>query len=415
MYGSTTVEELGLLSYAPLHGKNILLGVTGSSAIYKSLDLARRLLRMGAKVRVVMTRTASKLVAPDLFHWATGAKPYVEMTGETEHIDLAKWAHSMVIAPATLNTMCKLAHGILDELLVLTATALIGERKRVIVVPSMNIRLFSSPQYNECVKRLREYGIIVVPPLIEEDKVKYPPLEDLSHFIDAVVNRGRDLEGLKLLVTAGPTREHIDPVRVITNPSSGLMGVLIAREAASRGAVVTLVHGPISINPPYMVERAYAETTEEMAAIVHEYTGKQVYDAAVFAAAPADYRPKSKTDQKISTRIHRELVLELETTPKVLHNIWRRPKIVVGFAAETAKGEELRARALEKLRDYGVDLIVANNIMSDKAGFSKDFLEALIVEKNEVVVAEGLLSKYEVARIVVDYIARKLERTPTFQ
>lgn len=410
MSGSITVEELGLISYAPLLGKNIVLGVTGSSAIYKSLDLARRLARMGASIRVVMTRFASKLIAPDLFHWATGSKPYVEMSGETEHIDLAKWAHAMVIAPATLNTMCKLAHGVLDELLVLTAATIMGEGKRVIAVPSMNLRLFNSPQYRVCADKLREFGVVIVPPLIEEDKAKYPPVADLSHFVEAVVNRGRDLDGVKILVTAGPTREYLDPVRVITNPSSGLMGVLVAREAACRGASVTLVHGPISVQPPYMVERVYVETTEDMAKTVNEITGKYNFDAAVFAAAPADYKPKSRAVQKIPTRLHKELTLELEPTPKVIQNINRRPRVVVGFAAETAKDVELLNRALEKLKEYGVDLIVANNILSERAGFAKEFLEAIVVDEKGSPVAEGLLSKYEVARIVVDYISRKLGR-----
>ncbi|MEM4769671.1 MAG: flavoprotein, partial [Desulfurococcaceae archaeon] len=138
-------EDIGLSVYTPLYGKNIVLGVTGSTAAYRSVDLARALIRAGASIKVVMTKFAARLVSPDLFHWATGSKPYVEMTGETEHIDLAKWADAVVIAPATLNTICKLANGVLDELLVLTATAAIGSGKKVIVVPAMNVRLLRSP------------------------------------------------------------------------------------------------------------------------------------------------------------------------------------------------------------------------------------------------------------------------------
>ncbi|MGC8983474.1 MAG: bifunctional phosphopantothenoylcysteine decarboxylase/phosphopantothenate--cysteine ligase CoaBC [Desulfurococcaceae archaeon] len=400
-------EEIGLLAHVPLHGRKLLLGVTGSSAIYKSVDLARRLIRMGAEVRVVMTRAATRLVGPDLFYWATGRRPYVEMTGETEHIDLAKWADAMVVAPATLNTMCKLANGVLDELLTLTAAAVLGDGKKVVVVPAMNIRLMNSPLYKKCVQVLTSYGAVVIPPLVEEDKAKYPPLEDLAHCIDAIVNRGRDLEGARVLVTAGATREHLDPVRVLTNPSSGLMGVLVAREAACRGSSVVLVHGAISVDPPYMVERLSVETTEDMARAVAEYTEREYFDAAVFAAAPADYRPREQSSTKYSTREHERLVVELEATPKVIKSVVKRPRVVVGFAAETAAGGELYSKALEKLRDYGLDLVVANNVLSKEAGFGKAFLEAVILTRSEEVVAQGLLTKHEVARIVVDYVAKK--------
>lgn len=406
-------EEIGLLAYAPLHGKNILLGVTGSSAVYKSIDLARRLIRMGAKVRVVMTKFAAKLISADLFHWATGSKPYVEMTGETEHIDLAKWAHAMVIAPATLNTMCKLADGVLDELLTLTAASVLGDGKKVVVVPAMNIRLFSSPLYRKCSEELRKLGIIIIPPRIEEDKAKYPPLEDLAHVVDAVVNRGRDMEGTRVLVTAGPTREYIDPVRVITNPSSGLMGVLVAREAAARGADTILIHGPLAVSKPYMVKSVYAETTEDMARLVGEYTTTLEFDAAVFAAAPADYKPREVKAEKIPTRMHSELVVELVQTPKVIKSIVKRPRVLVGFAAETTSGNELAEKAREKLRDYDLDLVVANNVKSSSAGFAKDFLEAVILTRSGEILAKGLLAKYEVARVVVDYIRNAFLKTRT--
>jgi len=396
-----TVEELGLLATQPLRDKKILLGVTGSSSIYKSIDLARRLIRMGGIVRVVMTRFATKFISPDLFYWATGQKPFVEMTGETEHIDLTKWADAMVIAPATLNTMSKIAYGILDELLTLTAVTMLGDGKRVIVVPAMNTRLMNSPQYKKALDILREEGVVVIPPKIEEDKAKYPPLEDLSHCIDAVVNRGRDLEGLKVIVTAGATVEHIDPVRVITNPSSGLMGVLVAREAACRGADVVLIHGNMSVEPPYMVKTIRIESTEDMARAVREITTNHVFDIAVFAAAPADYKPVSTKTTKISTREHPKLVVELEQTPKVIKNIVNKPRYIVAFAAETVGGDQLLAKIQEKMNDYNSDLIVGNNILSEHAGFGKDFLDAVILDKTGVI-TRGLLAKYEIARLILD-------------
>jgi phosphopantothenoylcysteine decarboxylase/phosphopantothenate--cysteine ligase len=403
------VEEIGALVTQPLRGRNILLGVTGSSAIYKSIDLARRLIRMGATVRVIMTRFASKLVSPDLFHWATGSKPYIEMTGETEHIDLAKWADALVVAPATLNTMSKMAFGVLDELLTLTAAAIMGEGKRVVVVPAMNIRLYKSPQYARAERALREMGVVILPPKLEEDRAKYPPIEDIAHCVDAIVNRGRDLEGLRVLVTAGATRERIDPVRVVTNPSSGLMGVLVAREAACRGAEVTLIHGHLAVEPPYMVETVPVETTEEMASAVREVTGRRQYDVAVFAAAPADYRPSRPSYSKLSTRETPRLTLELEATPKVAKSLSRRPRYLAIFVAETVGGDQLVEKARDKMIDYNADLAVGNNVLSEQAGFAKPLLDAVVLSR-EGVVARGLLTKHEVARLILDKAVESLRR-----
>jgi phosphopantothenoylcysteine decarboxylase/phosphopantothenate--cysteine ligase len=402
-------EEIAGLVYQPLAGRRIVLGVTGSSAVYKSVDLARRLIRMGASIRVVMTRFSTRLIGPDLLYWATGSSPYTEMTGETEHIDLAKWGDAMVVAPATINTMSKIAHGVVDELLPLVAVTMIGAGRRVVVVPAMNIRLFNTPQYKRIVEILEDYGVVVIPPLIEEDKAKYPPIEDLSHCVDAVINRGRDLTGHRVLVTAGPTREFIDPVRAITNPSSGLMGVLVAREAACRGATVDLVHGPLSVEAPYMVSKYYAETTEDMAEVVRDLTTKYEYSVAVFAAAPADYRPVSTSREKIPSRTAQKIVLELVSTPKVLKSISRRPGVLVGFAAETTSGDDLVKKAGEKLLDYDLDLVVANNVLSERGGFGKLYLEAVLLDRDKGIIAQGLLLKQEIARKIVDYAVEKIK------
>ncbi|MEM4717916.1 MAG: bifunctional phosphopantothenoylcysteine decarboxylase/phosphopantothenate--cysteine ligase CoaBC [Desulfurococcaceae archaeon] len=396
------IEDIGTLAYQPLVDRKIVLGVTGSSSIYRSIDLARKLIRMGASVRVVMTRFAAKLISPDLFHWATGSKPYIEMTGETEHIDLAKWGDAMVIAPATLNTMSKIAYGILDELVALTATTMLGAGKKVIIVPAMNIRLYNSPQYREASSILEKQGVVVYPPLIVEDKAKYPPIDDLLHCIDAIINRGLDARDLRILVTAGATREYIDPVRVITNPSSGLMGILIAREAACRGGKVTLVHGDVRIDIPYLVEKIYTDTTDDMSKEIHELTKRIQYDITIFSAAPADYKPKVTNNVKIPSRLKSELVIELVSTSKVIKSVYNRPRIVVGFAAETAAGDILLEKAREKLVEYSLDLIVANNIISELGGFGKEFLEAVIMDKTSIL-KKGILTKYEIARIVMDY------------
>jgi phosphopantothenoylcysteine decarboxylase/phosphopantothenate--cysteine ligase len=399
------IEEIRKDEYMPLSGKRIALGITGSVAAYRSVDLARKLIRMGAEVRPILTRFATRLIGPDLLWWATGNKPLVEMTGETEHIDVAKWADALVIAPATLNTMSKIAYGILDELLSLTAATMMGDGKKIIIAPAMNIRLYTSPQYERARKLLEEYNAVIIPPFIEENKVKFPPLEDLAHCIDTVLNRGQDLKGKRIIVTAGATREYLDPVRVLTNPSSGLMGILIAREAACRGAQVDLVSGVTRFNPPYMVRSLNVETTSDMAEAVERLTSENEYDAGVFAAAPADYKPKVYYEEKLSTRSSRSVVIELEATRKVLKAVVKRPKVLIGFAAESSKApEELVEKSRVKLHDYDLDLIVANNILSERAGFSKPFLEVCYVWK-EGFKCPGESFKEAVARTVVDYVA----------
>ncbi|MFZ8791169.1 MAG: bifunctional phosphopantothenoylcysteine decarboxylase/phosphopantothenate--cysteine ligase CoaBC [Thermosphaera aggregans] len=399
------IEEIRKDEYMPLSGKRIALGITGSVAAYRSVDLARKLIRMGAEVRPILTRFATRLIGPDLLWWATGNRPLVEMTGETEHIDVAKWADALVIAPATLNTMSKIAYGILDELLSLTATTMMGDGKKIIIAPAMNLRLYTSPQYERARKLLEEYNAVIISPFIEENKVKFPPLEDLVHCIDTVLNRGQDLKGRRIIVTAGATREYLDPVRVLTNPSSGLMGILIAREAACRGAQVDLVSGVTRFNPPYMVRNLNVETTSDMAEAVERLTSENEYDAGVFAAAPADYKPRVYYEEKLSTRSSRSTVIELEATRKVLKAVVKRPNILIGFAAESSKAPEaLVEKSRVKLHDYDLDLIVANNILSERAGFSKPFLEVCYVWKGGFKCL-GESFKEAVARTVVDYVA----------
>jgi phosphopantothenoylcysteine decarboxylase/phosphopantothenate--cysteine ligase len=402
-------EELKPREITPLKGRRIVLGLTASSSIYRSIDLARELIRMGASVRVVMTRASTRLIGIDLVYWATGWEPLVESTGRTEHIDLAGWGDVMVVAPATLNTMGKIAGGILDELLPLTAATMMGDGKPIIFVPAMNIRLYNSPQYKRVEETLRGYGAIIIKPLIEEGRAKYPPIPDLAYCIDAVANRGQDLRGARVLVTAGATLEKIDPVRAITNPSSGLMGVLIAREAACRGALVDMVHGRLSVQAPYNTTRYYAETTSEMASLVRELTSRYKYDAAVFAAAPADFRPLEAKETKIPTASTERLVVTLVPTEKVIKSISSRPRVMVGFAAETASGEGLVERAKRKLDEYGVDLVVAHNVLTRGAGFSESYLDAILVSRRDVK-RMGVAHKYIIAREIVDFISREIKR-----
>ncbi len=402
-------ERLVREEYAPLRGKNVIVGFTASSAIYRSIDLVRKLIRLGAEVNVVLTSESLKLIGYDLVKWAIGRDPYVELTGDVEHIALADWGDALVIAPATLKTLSKIAYGVGDELLPLLAMAMMGRGKRVVVVPTMNVALYNSPQYRRVEEELRKNGVIFIKPFIEENRVKYPPLEDLVHCVDASINRGEDLKGLNVLVTAGPTREHLDPIRVITNPSSGYMGVLIAREAACRGASVDLVHGPLSVKPPYMVEKYSVETTSDMAHTVSRLTSSKNYDIAVFAGAPADFTVLNKSSTKIPSREKTSLTIVLKPAVKVVKSISRQNKPLVNiiFVAETVETHsELVERARMKLLDYGADLSVAN-IIRKGMGFSTEYIDVCIVDR-EKHICYGVIRKEMLARTIIDYALNML-------
>ncbi|MCD6301619.1 MAG: bifunctional phosphopantothenoylcysteine decarboxylase/phosphopantothenate--cysteine ligase CoaBC [Staphylothermus sp.] len=392
--------------YAPLIGKKILVGLTASSAIYRSIDLMRELIRMGAEVKAVMTKEALEYVSPKLVEWATGNKPLIELSGKAEHVALSNEYDALVIAPATLNTISRIAYGIVDQALHLLATAMMGKKKKIIVVPAMHINLFKSPQYQKAIKLLEELGVYIISPRIEENKAKYPPLTDLASCIETLINRERDLVGKKLLVTAGPTKEYIDPVRVITNPSSGYMGILIAREAACRGAEVDLVHGPIYLSPPYNVNTYNITTTLELAKKISELTSTKKYEAAIFAAAPADYTVMEKSPKKISTREASHLILRLRSTPKTIKYISKnnKPEKIIIFVAETTEDyRELVEKARQKLTEYGADIAIANNVKKPGIGFSSNYLEACIVTKDKYECL-GVIRKEVIARKIVDLI-----------
>jgi len=402
------VEPVEREEYAPLAGKRIVIGLTASTAVYKSIDLARKLIRMGAEVRYVVTREASRYIGDDLLEWAVGYPPYRELSGRREHLELSEWGDTLVIAPATLKTMSRIAYGLGDELLPLLALTMLGSGKRVIVVPTMNIKLYKSPQYKIVTETLVRENVLIIPPFIEEDRLKYPPLEDLAYCIEALTNRGRDLEGAKALVTAGPTYEYIDPVRVLTNPSSGLMGVLLAREIACRGGDVDLLHGPLKTTPPYMVNKISVVSTAEMAHKVGELTSVKRYDFAVFAAAPADYTVLSRSRFKISSRESPKLTIALQQTLKTVKMVDKnnRPGKLVVFTAETTQSyEELVARAREKLVDYDADIAVANNV-STGVGFSSKYIDACIVDREQHYCL-GVVRKERLARVVVDKLLGK--------
>jgi len=391
--------------YDIYQGKTIVVGLTSSVAVYRCIDIIRELIRRSADVIAVMSKEATKLVTPTLLEWATGNKVYTEFGGEVGHISLSRKASSMLICPATANTISKISSGIGDTSVTLLALSMLGLGKPVIIVPAMHYNLWKSPPLEKSINELKGYGVTVIPPRIEENRAKIAPIDDVLAAVEAQTLRGNDLKGLKILVTAGPTREFLDPIRFLTNASSGKMGVAIAREAYFRGAEVTLIHGPLTTSKPYYIRTKEVTTAEEMLNVVREELTKDSYDALIMAAAPTDFRFRESFKEKVSSE--RELgPLYLELNPKISLEIRRFFKgLMVGFSAEYVKGdkERLRLLAINKLKNRGFDIIVANDVSRKDIGFASDFNEVLIITKNEVLEIPKA-PKTVIARIILDKV-----------
>ncbi|MCE4601801.1 MAG: bifunctional phosphopantothenoylcysteine decarboxylase/phosphopantothenate--cysteine ligase CoaBC [Desulfurococcales archaeon] len=394
-----------------LEGKCIILGVTGSIAAYRSLDTARWLIRRGARVVPVLTSEAAKLVTPTMFHWATGEEALVEFTGETEHITLARMCDGMLVAPATLSTMAKIAYGIVDNPVALTAVSLLGYGKPLIIAPAMHSNMAKTSQYREAEARLARLGALVMPPVWSDYAAKYPDPGLLARVTAAHIARGRDAAGLRMLVTAGPTREWIDRVRYISNPSSGMMGVEVAAEAWARGAQVDLVHGPMRVEPPHFTRNHRVESTRDMAMAVERLTREVEYHALIAAAAPSDFTPASRYEGKY--RSGRSLTLSLEPTPKVIGSLARRPKVLVAFAAEVVDSlDELEERAMEKQDSTGADIMVANIVGRAGTGFASSIDEVVVLGRGGERIYRGSIHKEILARMIVDLVTGRRPASP---
>ncbi len=387
-----------------LKGRCIALGLTGSVSAYRSIDVARWLMRRGARVIPIMTKPATNLVTPTLLHWATSEKPIVELSGEVEHVTLAESCDAVLVAPATLSTMAKIASGITDNPVALTAVSASGESKPVVIVPAMHQNMMESKAYQRIVSELQSEGFIVIPPKVEEGIAKYPDPWIVARIVAAIASRGRDLQGKRILVTAGATREWIDPTRFISNPSSGRMGIEIAVEAWARGAMVDLVYGAITHPLPHVVNSYEAPTTEDMAEIVAKLSSEK-YDIAVAAASPADYKPEKTENMKIKSGIN-NLNIKLIPTPKVIEIMSKSTDSLIAFAAETAESpEELERAAIEKLEKYRAKIVVANNVGRKDVGFSSPFLEALLLWRDRGGIRKNYLGKIDkeiLARLIID-------------
>ena len=384
--------------------KKILLGVTGSIAVYKSVELARRLVEEGASVHVIMTDASRHFVAPLTFEVVSREKVSSDLYADPlSHITLTADADLMVVAPATANAIGKFAHGIADDLL---STCMLSFKGTVIIAPAMNWRMYENPVVQNNLRSLASHGVIQVGPdkgslACGDDAVgRMSDIQEIVEALKSALTR-KDLLGRRILVTAGPTREYLDPVRFLSNRSSGKMGFAVARAALRRGAKVTVVKGPTELKPPPQAEVISVETALEMREAVLR---NLECDALIMTAAVADFAPAVKREKKIEKSD--VLSLDLMKNPDILSEVGRRNKrpLLVGFSAEA--GPDLE-RARRKRAEKGVDLMVFNDISSPGAGFDTDTNEITIIEKDGTT-AFPLMPKDEVAGKILDRVAHLL-------
>ena len=394
-----------------LKGKFITLGVTGSIAAYKAAEVASLISKAGADAHVIMTANAQKFIAPATFAALTGNPVHTDMFASVAgrplpHIELAK-AQLLVIAPATANMIAKVAHGLGDDLL---STTILAVRCPILFCPAMNVQMYRNLVTQANLATLKKYGYHVMEPgkgqlaCGEQGEGRLPEPAEIFAEIVRLLSPAEDrqsMQGLRVLVTAGGTREPIDPVRFISNRSSGKMGYALARSAAARGARVTLVSAPTVLASPAGVKIILVETAQQMYEAVLEHF-LQV-DIVIKAAAVADYRPAKKAAQKIKKE-EETLVIELEKNPDILLELGRRKKpgqLLVGFAAET---ENLLIHARQKLAEKNLDLLVANDVTQPGAGFDEDTNIVKLIYRNGKVIDLPMMEKTELAERILEAV-----------
>ena len=389
-----------------LKGKTVLLGVTGGIAAYKIANLASALVKLHADVNVIMTQNATNFINPITFESLTGNKCIVDTFDrnfefKVEHIALAELADVFMVAPASANVIGKIANGIADDMLTTTFMAC---KKKKILAPAMNTNMYENPIVQDNIKKLKDYGMEIIEPATgylacgTTGKGKLPDEKILLEYILREVAYEKDLSGKTVLVTAGPTREAIDPVRFISNHSTGKMGYAIARGASLRGARVILVSGPVSIEPPLFAELVPVVSAEDMYNAVMKY--KDEADIIIKSAAVADYTPVAVSSEKIKKQ-DGDMRIELRRTKDILKELGqsrRENQFICGFAMET---ENLIENAVKKLESKNVDMIVANSLKTEGAGFGTDTNVVTLITKDGKTELP-LMSKDEVAMKILD-------------
>jgi len=400
------------MNYPYLKDKNVLLGISSGIALYKAVDLASKLRKLNVNLNIILTPNAEKLIDKTVFSAVGNCNVYTKIKDDVKggwipHTSLSAEADVFVVAPATTNTIAKLNAGLADNLLTATASAFNKEEK--IIVATMNTRMFENKTNIRNLKGLEDLGWKVMFPdeghlaCGEIGKGRYPDNESILEFIDAVL-APKDYEGKKVVITAGPTTEPIDPVRSITNRSSGKMGYELARELSARGAEVYLISGPTNLTPPFLIKNFFSvETAKEM----HDLTLRlfKKVDIAIMAAAVSDYKVKKYSNKKIK-KTEDNLVIELEKNPDILKELGKikgSNQITIGFAAETNNVIEY---ANKKLINKNADIIVSNDVSRKDIGFDSNQNEVVLISKDGEKHVEKS-SKRDISVAICDYISNK--------
>ncbi len=400
-----------------LDGARIILAMTGSVAVLRVVELARLLTRHGATIIPVMSRAATELVGPRLVHWATGMQPILELTGRNEHVLYAgngdRPADMLLVAPATANTIGKIAAAIDDTPITTFATVAIGQGVPVLVAPAMHAPMAHHPGVQRNLATLREFGVTVIPPVPAEGKAKMASSERVLDETIRTFSTGR-LRGKRVLVTAGRTVEYIDPVRVITNNSSGKMGVALARAAYHAGAQVTLVYGKGTVDPPEAVDLVRVETADAMHDAVMRHVGDptEPIDAVIAAAAVGDWKVEEKARKKLATADTKKLELGLVPTPKIIDSIKATSpdtRLVAFRAQHDMTRDDLLADARGRMEKARADMIAVNDVSLAGAGFETDTNAMSIIHSDGTTLDIPLSSKLYVAGRIVEELAKVLE------
>lgn len=393
-----------------LNGKTVVLGVTGSIAAYKIAGVASGLVKLGADVHVIMTENATNFINPITFESLTKNKCLVDTFDRNfqfniAHVSLAQKADVALVAPASANIIAKMAYGIADDML---STTVLAMNCPVLVSPAMNVNMYNNPVVQDNIKRLKEYGKIIIPPETgylacgDTGTGKMPSEEVLLNYIFREIECEKDLKGRKILVTAGPTREAIDPVRFITNHSTGKMGYAIARQAMLRGAEVTLVSGPVNITPPPFVKTIETVSAEDMFQAVSAHYKEQ--DIIIKTAAVADYTPATIQEEKIK-KSDEDFRIELSRTKDILAWLGSQKsdtQILCGFSMET---ENVIENSRAKLERKNADLIAANSLRDEGAGFGTDTNHLILIERDKMTDLP-LMTKNEAADRLLDNLKK---------